>query len=250
MKKRIPILFLSLACLMSFTACGSEETLKEKALGTGSNTVSASILGSISTAGTNSDASILAAGEDCPELIVTLNGNPATIVFEDDCSFLISGVQPSENVSLRIELPGQGMSATIELEDVVEGELIEIRVEVGSNALSISVVRRSEPEPVYEIPEVITENNVTILVPAGRYEQDLTVLKNNFTLIGEASDDCGDVGDWTLIKGRVILDGNNATFRNIAFDGPVEVLGNNTHFIYCCFDGVLVLFGNNTGIDG
>jgi len=241
-------LFLSLAFVMAFAACGSEETLQQEDRSTGSNSIPASIVGSISTAGASQDVSILAADGDCPELIVTLNGSPATIVFEEDCSFLISDVQPSENVVLRIKLPGPGMSATIELEDVVEGELIEIQVQVGSNTLSISVVRRAEPEPVSEIPEVIEDNNVTILVPAGLYEQNLTVRGNNFTLIGEAGEGC-DEGDWTIIRGEVSILKNNATFRNIAFDGQVEVRGNNTRFINCCFNGMLVVFGNNTDFD-
>ena len=46
-----------------------------------------------------------------------------------------------------------------------------------------------------------------------------------------------------------VVNKNKATFRNIAFLGPVDVHGNNARFIHCCFEGVLVVFGNNTDID-
>jgi hypothetical protein len=185
--------------------------------------------------------------EHCPEVIVNLNGTPADIVFEEDCSFLISDVQPSDTVVLTIEVPDQGISGTVELADVVEGELIEILVQVGPNSLAISVERRAEPEPADELPEVIEENNVTILLPAGLYEQTLTVLGNNFTLVGEAGEGC-DEGDWTVIDGEVRIEKNNATFRNVTFNDTVEVLGNNARFIHCCFEGALVVFGNNLEI--
>lgn len=238
---------LLLVFLSMFLACGSDETVQKEASDTQLRAISATIVGTIADVGA-AQGMFQAANAHCPEVIVTLNGSPAEIVIDDDCTFLITDVQPSEAITLSIELPNQGITGTIELEDVVEGEFIEILLETGFDSLSISVVRRQEPEPAEGIPEVITRNNVTILVPAGLYNQPLTVLGNNFTLVGEGGDNC-DVGGWTIIDGNVVINGNNATFRNIGFYGPVEVRGNNTRFINCCLDGVLVIFGNNTDID-
>lgn len=219
--------------------------------GTGSSENSAVIVGSLVGLGVAAQGTMQAADTGCPDVIVTLNGSPADIVLEDDCTFLISDVQPTENLVLRIELPDQRISSTIELDDVVEGELIEILVEVGDNSLSIRVVRREEPEPVDGLPEVIWDNKVTIFLPAGLYEQPLTVNGNKFTLVGEAGDDCDDLEDWTAIDGKVVVNKNKATFRNIAFLDTVEVRGNTAQFIHCCFgvDGALIIFGNNTDID-
>jgi hypothetical protein len=47
----------------------------------------------------------------------------------------------------------------------------------------------------------------------------------------------------------VLINGNNATFRNIAFAGSVEVRGNNPRFINVCFGNELVVFGNKVQIE-
>jgi hypothetical protein len=121
-------------------------------------------------------------------------------------------------------------------------------VEATDDSLSIVIERRTIPGHVDELPTTIAENDVSIQVGAGIYEQELTVLGNNFTLVGEAGDDC-DTEGWTVITGSVQINGNNATFRNILFEGPVEVLGNNPRFINVCFGNELVVFGNNVLIE-
>ncbi len=249
MKIRIAVLILSVAVLSCFSGCGSDGSSEGVAPGTRSRENSAVIVGSLVGVGVAAQGAMQAADAGCPDVIVTLNGSPADIVLEDDCTFLISEVEPSENVVLRIELPDQGISSTIELDDVVEGELIEILVEAGFNSLGITVVRREEPEPVDGLPQVIWDNKVTIFLPAGLYEQPLTVNGNKFTLVGEAGDECSDLEDWTAIDGKVVINKNKATFRNIAFLDTVEVRGNTAQFIHCCFDGALMIFGNNTDID-
>jgi hypothetical protein len=206
------------------------------------------IVGRVLTPSVSGKTAVSAHLADCPELVVTLNGAPATIVFEDECTFVVTNVGPTEILELRIELPGQGISNTIELADVEEAELIEILVEATEESLTISIERRTTPDDVDELPSTITENDVSIQVGAGIYDQDLTVLGNNFTLVGEAGDDC-DAEGWSVIEGTVEIRGNNATFRNIAFAGPVEVRGNNPRFIDVCFGNAFVVFGNNVQIE-
>jgi hypothetical protein len=214
----------------------------------GSATGSAAIVGNIAP-GTGAGKLAALAQTGCPQIIVTLNGAPVDIeIDEDDCSFLIDNVAPSESVELRVELPGLGVNGTIELEDVDESELIEVLVEAGEDSLTISALRRSTPEQVDDLPTLIEDNNVTIFLSAGTYDQDLTVDGNNFTLVGEAGEDCNDDG-WTVITGDVLVLKNNATFRNIRFDGSVTVEGNNAQFINSCFGSELLIFGNNTDID-
>ncbi len=250
MKMRIAVLLLSVAVSSFFSACGSEGTSEGVLNGTAANGNSAVIVGSLVNAAAAAQGAFQAADAGCPDVTVTLNGSPADIVLEDDCTFLISDVQPADSVVLRIELPDQGISSTIELTNVVAGELIEILVEAGSNSLGITIVRREAPEPVDELPQVIRDNKVTLYLPAGLYEQPLTVNGNKFTLVGEAGEDCGDLEHWTAIDGKVVVNKNNATFRNIAFLDTVEVHGNNARFIHCCFGGTLMIFGNNADIDG
>jgi hypothetical protein len=88
--------------------------------------------------------------------------------------------------------------------------------------------------PIYQLPKVITENNTIHLLPAGIFNRGLTVKGNNFSLTGNNVENCGSRGQ-TVIKGDVVINGNNATFRNITFNGNVIENGNGTQFIDCCF---------------
>lgn len=200
------------------------------------------IVGQIST----QNAKLLNLMQDgaCPDVLVSINGSPVDIMFGDDCSFLIDQIQPAALVELRVELVGLGIAGTVELSDVLEGELIEILVEPTDDSLTISVLRRTMPDPAMVLPEIIEDNNVSLSIPAGLYEQGLEVRGNKFTLVGEAGEGCDDVDGWTEITGEVVILGNAATFQNIKFSGPVELHGNAARFINCCFGDVLEIFGN------
>lgn len=214
----------------------------------------AAIVGRVTSSDAAGKLLARAQGSLCPEVLISLNGSPADVVFGEDCSFVIDEVQAAPLIELRVEVPQLAISGTLELTNVTDAELIEIVVDVGLDSLSVGVVRRAQPgAPGNVLPPIITDDNVTIQLSAGVFEQSLQVLGNNFTLIGQAGAVCGDPG-WTVLMGDVEIVGNNATFRNIEFVGTVKVLGNNTQFIHCCFDGALVAFvgrenGRNPGDD-
>lgn len=215
--------------------------------GTGGPAGGAAIVGTF--AGASGSAKLVQLMQDggCPEVRVTINGTPVTIVFDDDCGFLVTDVDPTELLDLRVEVESLGIAGTVEIVEVSDGELIEIEVAADDFSLAVNVVRRVKPTPGDVLPTLITGNNLSLQIGAGVYEQDLTVAGNRFTLVGEAGDDCDDEG-WSVIDGKVVLTGNKATFRNIVFLGDVQVLGNAAQFINCCFDGELVIFGNATSI--
>jgi hypothetical protein len=240
MKIRMLSLPLVVVCSFALTGCGG--------LPVTSGSRSAAIVGSVVPAGAAGKA-LVAAQSTCPDVEVELNGSPVNVQLDDRCSFLVDEVQPAANVELRVHLPSLGVSGSIELGDVEESELIEILVEAGDTSLSVAVVRRAGGDPDDELPAVIDANNVSVHLAAGTYDQTLTVNANNFTLTGEAGDDCNDSG-WSVITGQVVVDGNNAMFRDIRFDGPVEVRGNNAAFINCCFGDQLVVFGNRPQQNG
>lgn len=186
----------------------------------------------------------------CPTLVVTLNGSAADVAIDDDCSFLIDNVAPAAGYVVGVSLPDLEVEGTVTISNVLDAELIEIEVDADDDSLSITIVRRATPDLGDDLPSVIpqNQNNVEIFLPAGTYANNLTVIGNNFTLVGEAGDDCDDEG-WTLLSGDIVISGNNATFRNILFLGNVQVSGNNTSFINVCFDGQLIIFGRNTDFD-
>jgi hypothetical protein len=76
------------------------------------------------------------------------------------------------------------------------------------------------------LPHLITDNNIIICLESDFYEDNLTVNGNNFILIGETRYNCKNY-DWTTIDGKVEINGNNATFKNIKFTGEIVENGNN-----------------------
>jgi hypothetical protein len=247
MFKRTLIALSTLVCAAGITGCVTNALLPD---GGGATTGrGAAIIGTVSASGATGKALAWSSSTDCPEVTVMLNGSPADIVFDDDCSFVIENVAPADSVELHVAISSLGISGTVELKTVTDAELIEIAVEVGDDSLAISVERRAKPAPGDQLPEVIDGNNVTIELPAGTFTQSLTVNGNNFALTGVAGDGC-DAEGWTVIDGSVAVNGNNAKFRNVKFIGTVEVKANNTKFINCCFDGVLVTFGKGNGHHG
>lgn len=89
-------------------------------------------------------------------------------------------------------------------------------------------------QKIFDLPEVVTENNEGLYLPAGTYNQSLTINGNSFILKGKAANTCSESG-WTVITGDVIINGNETTFKNIKFEGNVRKNGNNAQFINCCF---------------
>jgi len=239
MRVRTTALCLALAGLPLFLGCDAQLSIPAGG--------SAAIVGSVSL-GQSAGKDATAAQLVCPNVVVRLNNNLVNVNLDDDCTFLIDDVQPAASVVLFVDLPALGVSGTIELDNVVAAELIEVLVEADNDGLAISVVRRAIPDPTDVLPVLVSGNNVTILIPAGTYNQTLTVEGNNFTLVGVAGASCTASG-WSVITGGVFINGNNATFRNIRFDGAVEVVGNNAHFINSCLGSNLVIFGNNADFD-
>lgn len=208
----------------------------------------AAIVGRIVSADGSGKAYVAAAGE-CPEVRVSVNESPVSIEFDNDCAFVIGGIQPSPLVVVRVELVELGVAGTVEISGVVANELIEIIVQPGNGSLTVTVVRRAIPNPMDVLPQIIDGNNISIRLLAGLYEQGLIVDGNNFTLVGSAGENCGDQVGWTVITGDVLVEGNNATFRDIMFLGDVTLKGNNARFINVCFGGQLIVFGNNADFD-
>src|SRR5262245_6907254 len=54
----------------------------------------AAIVGTISANGSTGKALTWAGSTECPEVHVALNGNPADVIFDDECSFVIENVAP------------------------------------------------------------------------------------------------------------------------------------------------------------
>ena len=202
---------------------------------------------------------------ECPNVAVSINGSPATLELGESCDFLIRDVPAVEQVEITVVLPDQGIVGSIELTNVEDGEILALEVISGFDSLSLAVDRRISPTVEEVLPEIITENDVGLSLPAGLFDQDLTIDGNAFSLTGEAGAACsienadpvgGEEGveviieeDWTTIGGTVQINGYGAIFQNIKFLGPVEVRSKDASFINCCFGGDLLIFGDTPAAD-
>jgi hypothetical protein len=136
----------------------------------------------------------------------------------------------------------KGVSVGIEFEDIRIGDYIQ-NFGLGACASSdetfyaFIIITSYEPhDEDYGLPSSVEDNNISRYLPAGAYEQSLVVNGNNFRLTGESSPEgCLSDNGWSVIGGRVSINGNNTIFKNIWFDADVKINGNNTDFIDCCF---------------
>jgi hypothetical protein len=103
-----------------------------------------------------------------------------------------------------------------------------------ADLLAFVIFLQPKDVPIYQLPEIITENDAVYMLPAGIYNRGLTVNGNNFSLSGNKVAACGSANQ-TVLLGDVVINGNNATFKNITFNGNVIKNGNGTRFIDCCF---------------
>lgn len=185
----IPVLA---ACLAFIGGCGPSPSPSDA-----TGDTKAVIVGRVATSAQSAGTFSAQNNGVCPDLLVSVNGSPVNIEFDDDCSFLIGEIEPAEFVEVRVEVVDLGVAGTVELSNVLDGELIEILVETDDDSLTISVERRTTPEPCDSLPEIIYANNVSIRVEAGLFDQGLEIRGNNFTLVGEAGDDGRwDDHDW------------------------------------------------------
>ena len=184
----------------------------------------------------------------CPDQArIVVNDNPAGVNFDSRCEFVIKDF-PTGNVLFLIQV--DNLTGTFNFENIDRGEFIEIVVVLHTESLSLSVVRRVKSTEVGMLPVSIESSNSNLQVPAGLYEQSLTVDGNSIILTGaenEQSDPCNSEAG-TTIRGKVFINGNNATFRNIKFLGDIEIRGNKARFINSCIGENLLIFGNESTI--
>ena len=180
------------------------------------------------------------AGGACPDVSVSLDPPSAfDLEFSEDCKLFVTEI-PVGTVTVTIEI--QGIRHSVTLDDVAEGEVVELEVEVGPGSLDVHVLRWSEPPPG-PLPEVVENNDVHIDLPAGYYRQTLTVNGNNFELVGAGCSE--ESGSSSVIAGAVVVNGNGARFSGLQFLAPVTVYGNNVEFQGCCFDRGLIIVGDD-----
>jgi len=235
----LPIITLALGLL----SCGSGGG----GAGGGGETVvsrTASLVLNLTQAPASAPRTLAAVAADvCPEVRVQVDGAPVDLQTGPECNLFLSAL-PTGDLTVTVSV--DGIAGTIELTGVVEGEIVEIEVQAGEGKLSIDVLRYMEPDGSM-LPVVINENDVHLELPAGLYDQTLTVKGSGFQLIGEAGADCASDG-WTTIIGAVVIRGNNASFTNIKFLGPVTVLGDNVTFTHVCFENKLLILGDRPDV--
>lgn len=183
------------------------------------------------------------AADSCPNIDVQVNGAPVDVQTGSACNLFLSAL-PTGDLTVTVTI--DGIAGTINLTGVVAGEVVEVEVQAGEGRLNIDVLRYTESGDS-GLPAVVREDDVHLELPAGRYDQTLTVTGSGFQLVGEAGSDCASDG-WTTISGAVVVRGNDASFTGIKFLGPVTVLGDNVSFTRVCFENRLLILGDSPDV--
>jgi hypothetical protein len=174
--------------------------------------------------------------------VTAINSDTKTLTVSTSGGTRFVRVDPFDEADTRIVVKKTDVSVGIALEDVKVGDYVKtyglVTCESADDLFYAFIVLVSDgPEDDdYKLPPVIDENNVSLYLPGKRYEQSLIVNGNSLKVTGEAgTDGCNSEEGWTVIGKDVQINGNNAVFENIWFEGEIEQNGKNPDFINCCF---------------
>jgi hypothetical protein len=235
------------AMLLGLVACGSGRGSSDN----GSQPVarkSASLVGTVVDVSARTAARFAAAEADgfCPDIQIESGGTPISVQTSPDCKLFVADIPPGD---LNLVVSIEGIQGAISLADVAQGEVVEIEIRAGDGTLEMAVLRQAAPQQDI-LPEVVEDDGVAIQLPAGTFDQGLTVNGDEFTLTGAAPDQggCEASEGWTVITGPVELNGDYAIVQNVKFLSVVTVSGDDAIFTNVCFGDRLVVVGGDSEV--
>jgi hypothetical protein len=221
MKSTLAILGILFA--MFTTGCGVDDDDDG-----GAGAESALLVGSV-------EQGLSPAGAPTPAgITVWVNDAPARAEVGEDLDFAVRTLPTGD---VHVEVSVEGIRGSLDLDGVEAGEIIEVTIRAGQDALSISVVRRTPPAeapvedigpPVHDGPIVIDGHHTVYHFAPGLYLGDVVVTGHHITLVGAPNPTCAPDGR-TIIAGELRLEGHHIRVIGIETQGRVALPGKSHH---------------------
>lgn len=175
-----------------------------------------------------------AAAPPAGRLLVVVNGTPQVVSLAPDQSFQLRGLPPGE---LRLKAELGEVPGVVVIDDVTDGELLEVAIVPQPEHLAIELTRRAQPALAVERQgqrlEVLGDERVYQL-GAGTYGGSVAVLGNHATLFGAHEGEACDDARRTIVLGDLVIEGEGVSVYDVAVRGTIVAKGKGSHVFDSC----------------
>lgn len=235
--KKVMFFFMLLVVSLAMQACSSDQNVsgdpgRSSAEGVARGVQLVGKLEGLSGSSAASARAVAGSSQDsCPDVSLKIYpAGPVDLQFDENCELFVTDL-PLGTVMVEVQV--NGITGAITLDNLVEGELVEMEIRGGINGLQINV-QRWPNHATLSFPAIVNEDGLTINLPKGSYAQTLTVNGDNVKLNGVGC--TGNDEESTIIEGAVVINGSQASINGVKFLSPVTVRGSNVSLQGCCFE--------------
>lgn len=174
---------------------------------------------------------------------MSVDGKIAPIVMAPDQSFVVRDV-PTGDVT--IACGAGGIQGEITIENVKQGEIIQVLVKREGDAIVIVITQRTESsQPPQQVsgqeggPLVITASHACYWLEPGHTKRDVVVRGSDVHLFGAAHKSC-TIDEYSILDGRLELDGDDITVFDVDLNGALVIGGHRCKVqdsCTGCYDG-------------
>jgi hypothetical protein len=163
-------------------------------------------------------------------LQMSVNDQPQTVDVAPDGTFEVRDV-PTGDVKLGCQ--AGGVTGTSAISAVQPGEIIQVSIAQQGGAIAIVVVQRTQAtEPPAQVTQadgdalVIQGSHLCYWLNPGHYTRDIVVKGDDVHLFGAAHQSCV-IDDYTILDGKLELDGQGDSVLDVEVDGQLVVNGSH-----------------------
>jgi hypothetical protein len=183
-------------------------------------------------------------------LLVIVDGTPQVVPLAPDGSFQVRDV-PTGELMVKAELDDVPGVAVID--EVDDGELLEISITPSRDNLAIALTRRAElaATPARHGPRLEARGkDVVYRLEPGVHEGSMTVLGDGITVLGAHEGEACDDAHRTVLLGDLVVEGEGNVVYDVAVRGEVIAKGKGVRVFDSCsgaYFGDATLHGGLTG---
>ena len=167
-------------------------------------------------------------------VLVLVNGAPHVVPIAPDGSFQVRGL-PTGEVTVKAELGG--VPGAVVIDEVTDGELVEVSLAPGSGHLAMELTRRAQPSVGGERRGPGAElrgRDVVYHLDPGVREGDLRVVGAGVTLLGAHEGEACDDAHRTIVAGDLVVEGDDVTLYDVAVRGSIVARGKRVRVFDTC----------------
>lgn len=183
-------------------------------------------------------------------LLVIVNGTPQVVPLAPDGSFQVRDV-PTGELTFKAEL--DDVPGVVVIDEVDDGELLEISITPARDNLAIALTRRAAPAatPVRRGLRLEARGkDVVYRLGPGVHEGSMTVIGDGITVLGAHEGEACDDAHRTVLLGDLVIEGEGNVVDDVAVRGEVIAKGKGVRVFDSCSGAYFDDATTNGGLTG